>query len=493
MADVIEHGTGKLTEADIAAIVVYFARTAADRAQDHAGEAIVGEMAAAVDCNPPRLGLLSGRCSIVGRLGKASEEACVLRGPWRRLSSRSPWASSMWANRLRPRNGLGVFGSAAGGGRSPGGGAVGCRADPDRIAPSRGGLSRAIPSPPAAASRSSIRHRKTRRRGPPRRHPRDPTRAQPRWRPLTAPPSRSMLPRRYAIVRRKRRGSTSSPSIRPATFLVAGVAVPNAEVVVFDGKIELGRARADGRGEWIVLPDASIAPGHHELSLSSRDRADENAPEILSERTVVLIVPEAGKDIAGRPAQEGIGCARALGPAYWRRGQRGPAEAAPPSAGRSGWAGCLGAGGRYRRLRRTGLDRNPRPGGRGRAGPALCRRQARRACRSRRGRASGGSFRREPSSAGDHRLRVDQIDPKGAVVARVEFPLPGAGQFGELAQGRVAFVRPGNSLWRIARRVYGRGIRYTVIYGANRWQISDPDLIYPGQIFLLPKPPDRAG
>src|SRR5690606_29464377 len=45
----------------------------------------------------------------------------------------------------------------------------------------------------------------------------------------------------------------------------------------------------------------------------------------------------------------------------------------------------------------------------------------------------------------------------------------------------------GDNLWRISRTTYGRGIRYTVIYRANRDQIRDPDLIYPGQIFVLPK------
>jgi nucleoid-associated protein YgaU len=47
-------------------------------------------------------------------------------------------------------------------------------------------------------------------------------------------------------------------------------------------------------------------------------------------------------------------------------------------------------------------------------------------------------------------------------------------------------VRPGNSLWRIARQSYGAGDRYAVIYSANRDRIGDPDLIYPGQVFTLP-------
>lgn len=45
----------------------------------------------------------------------------------------------------------------------------------------------------------------------------------------------------------------------------------------------------------------------------------------------------------------------------------------------------------------------------------------------------------------------------------------------------------GDNLWRISQSIYGLGQRYTVIFGANRDKIRDPDLIYPGQIFVLPK------
>ena len=47
-------------------------------------------------------------------------------------------------------------------------------------------------------------------------------------------------------------------------------------------------------------------------------------------------------------------------------------------------------------------------------------------------------------------------------------------------------IERGDNLWRIARRIYGRGIRYTVIYEANRSQIRNPNLIYPGQVFTIP-------
>ncbi|MCE8472465.1 LysM peptidoglycan-binding domain-containing protein, partial [Rhodovulum sulfidophilum] len=51
---------------------------------------------------------------------------------------------------------------------------------------------------------------------------------------------------------------------------------------------------------------------------------------------------------------------------------------------------------------------------------------------------------------------------------------------------RVMTVQPGYTLWGIADRTYGRGMQYVKIFEANRGQISDPDLIYPGQIFDLP-------
>ncbi|MTI16725.1 LysM peptidoglycan-binding domain-containing protein [Rhodobacteraceae bacterium RKSG542] len=48
-------------------------------------------------------------------------------------------------------------------------------------------------------------------------------------------------------------------------------------------------------------------------------------------------------------------------------------------------------------------------------------------------------------------------------------------------------IRRGDNLWTISRRIYGDGMRYSTIYQANDSQIRDPDLIYPGQVFVLPK------
>jgi len=48
-------------------------------------------------------------------------------------------------------------------------------------------------------------------------------------------------------------------------------------------------------------------------------------------------------------------------------------------------------------------------------------------------------------------------------------------------------VSRGDSLWAISRRTYGDGARYGLIFSANRDKIHNPDLIYPGQTFVLPK------
>jgi ELWxxDGT repeat protein len=47
---------------------------------------------------------------------------------------------------------------------------------------------------------------------------------------------------------------------------------------------------------------------------------------------------------------------------------------------------------------------------------------------------------------------------------------------------------PGDSLWKIAKKVYGNGNLWTKIHEANKDQIPNPDLIHPGQVLTLPKP-----
>ncbi|PIO99128.1 LysM peptidoglycan-binding domain-containing protein [Pleomorphomonas carboxyditropha] len=110
---------------------------------------------------------------------------------------------------------------------------------------------------------------------------------------------------------------------------------------------------------------------------------------------------------------------------------------------------------------------------------------------------------------GQHLVRIDQIDANGNVLARAEVPfqvaedglsaptLPsgvgsaqaGAGSAGEAtpAEPATLIIRRGDNLWMIAKRLYGKGIRYSTIYQANTDQIRNPDLIYPGQVFVVPE------
>jgi len=103
-------------------------------------------------------------------------------------------------------------------------------------------------------------------------------------------------------------------------------------------------------------------------------------------------------------------------------------------------------------------------------------------------------------ASGLYNLRVDQISPDGQVVVRVELPFSRAesppvieDESATVMQKSAVVVQPGNSLWRLARRAYGYGIKYHVIYEANRSQIRNPDLIYPGQVFTLPRVVEEAG
>lgn len=50
-------------------------------------------------------------------------------------------------------------------------------------------------------------------------------------------------------------------------------------------------------------------------------------------------------------------------------------------------------------------------------------------------------------------------------------------------------VKEGDCLWFIARAYLGRGREWRSIYEANRDQIRNPDLIYPGQVFTIPRQP----
>ena len=276
--------------------------------------------------------------------------------------------------------------------------------------------------------------------------------------------------------------------------VMAGRARPGSTVIIMDGDKIIGRVIADDRGEWVFVPEKPLEAGNRRLSLETRS---EGQAAGRSESDVVLVVPEKGKDIAGRAT---TGETRALVRKVPRTGtgastvlQRPKAteeitglQKRKAAAKTSGLfidsvdyddAGHLAISGRVAPGARVHLYLDGRFIGRAESD-------------------GDGRWSSTPDSAvapGLYTLRADSVDAAGRVLARVSIPFSRAQPLADMRPGTFVVVQPGNSLWRLARRTYGSGFSYTVIYDANKDQIGDPDLIFPGQVFALPKGGGRAG
>ncbi|WP_150121488.1 LysM peptidoglycan-binding domain-containing protein, partial [Sulfitobacter sp. HI0023] len=95
---------------------------------------------------------------------------------------------------------------------------------------------------------------------------------------------------------------------------------------------------------------------------------------------------------------------------------------------------------------------------------------------------------------GIYTLRVDEMDAEGTITSRVETPFKRESAENLAAATRsgdgpvsVVTVQKGDTLWAISRERYGDGLLYVRVFEANSDDIRDPDLIYPGQVFDLPK------
>jgi nucleoid-associated protein YgaU len=72
------------------------------------------------------------------------------------------------------------------------------------------------------------------------------------------------------------------------------------------------------------------------------------------------------------------------------------------------------------------------------------------------------------------------------VAAPAEVPVPAVAETAPPAQVTIT-VQPGFTLWGIADSMMGDGIMYVQVFEMNRDKIRDPDLIYPGQVFIVPQ------
>jgi nucleoid-associated protein YgaU len=260
--------------------------------------------------------------------------------------------------------------------------------------------------------------------------------------------------------------------------VVAGRAAKNAEVTLMDNGQAIGTATADGNGQWVLLPNSAMAAGQHSLTL----RAQTETGQVTdSDHAVIIVQPAPAKDIAGQPAQapagalaievpkSGDGATRVLNmpSGAGKPGELALATVDYDSQGKAVLAGTA----KPKAAINIYLDNNS-------LGQVTAD-----------DKGNWSFVPATPIAQGLHQLRIDQIDLGGKVTARVELPFDQAPTSVAAAEGKVV-VQPGNSLWRLARQTYGSGLRYTVIYEANKEKITNPDLIYPGQIFKLPTSAD---
>ena len=280
--------------------------------------------------------------------------------------------------------------------------------------------------------------------------------------------------------------------------VMAGRAAPGSQVTVTDGGTPIATAKADRRGEWVMLPDKPLAPGTRELNLTEARPGSETP--VPADKVVVVMVPDQaakpadragttqaaatdsaaqGTAVAVAVPRDGLaGATTAMGGSSILQAPPVPANGAPPPPGGVSVetmdydpAGRVALGGRAAPNSAVQLYLDNILVGRAHTDPK-------------------GGWRLIPEKLidpGIYTLRADQVTQSGKVVARAELPVQVSAMPAGATDGRSIVVQPGNSLWRLARRTYGDGMLYTTIYTANREQIRDPDLIYPGQIFSLPQ------
>jgi LysM domain-containing protein len=252
--------------------------------------------------------------------------------------------------------------------------------------------------------------------------------------------------------------------------VIAGRAQPGAKIILLDGDKELAQDQADAHGEWVIVAqDPPLSAGPHELRVIQH--VDGRAP-VTSGQVVVAIVPDQKQS---GPEKTLVMIAPSSGAVTLVQ---------PPSA-----AGVPKSGD----LVMSTLDYDE--GGHvtvtGKATPgAVVRAYINDKIVAEGQAAADGSWRlvpAKPVEPGKYNLRLDRLAKDGKPMGRLELPFeripvpPATGN-----NERLVVVR-GDSLWNIARARYGDGFRHTLIYGANKDQIRDSDLIYPGQVFSLPK------
>ena len=262
--------------------------------------------------------------------------------------------------------------------------------------------------------------------------------------------------------------------------VMAGRAAPLTDVEIKVGDEVIDRVTTTAGGEWVSTPIEPLPTGDQQLSLTAKPEGED---DVESSQVVVVSIPEP--DTENPPSQP---VAVILDKDEGGEGRVLQAPDKLQSAGDGRLA-----------LRVVDYDEEGAIRLSGEAPPGapvriyIDNEPAALVIGSSKGEWITSLDRELP--AGDYTLRLDQLDTKGQAAARLETPLTRVATPPTEGQAKVDYVvvQPGNSLWRIARRLSGDGFNYVYIFEANQAQIKDPDVIYPGQVFEVPTGVDIAG
>ena len=287
--------------------------------------------------------------------------------------------------------------------------------------------------------------------------------------------------------------------------VIAGRAAPNEKVELRDGGKTVAEATADAGGQFVIMPPA-LAPGDHSLSLAAND--DKGKPAISSPVAVSVPAQEAKAGASPGPpeAKTTVAAAAPTNP-----------NGEPSALGMRTLATPAPASGARVAIQSVEAEA---PGGlvaKGSAEPNTALRlylnQADIAEAKTQADGRWSLTIKSGMTPGGYLIQADEINPSGATVvasanAPFEYPdmpavppvqaaatapaSPAQSSAPSAADAVVESVQTkrvvtGHTLWALSKTYYGDPTHYPVIYEANRAQIHNPNVIYPGQVFVVPK------
>jgi len=259
--------------------------------------------------------------------------------------------------------------------------------------------------------------------------------------------------------------------------VVAGSAPPAAMISVFEDKLLLGKTTADSNGEWVVVLEKRLGPGQHLISVAAEL---EDGSSIMGETSIAI---EIYADQSTKPLVALLPESQTDMPVLLQSPDDDPAEKIAQAASTSTVAHIgprslvwqdetkLSIGGQSRGGVRVTVSANGTF-----FGDALV--------------LADGSWQvtgQVDKNRNTHRLEFVLVDNAGQAVARYMLPVRARDLQKGLDGSQLVIVNKGDALWRIAFRSFGKGVRYIDIVRKNTGDIDNPDLIYPNQIFALPK------